>query len=284
MASMTPAHPEVAELRRKIAETTRFLKESSGGITPQVGIILGTGMGRLAHQVEVREPIPYDRIPHFPVSTVESHHGNLFLGRFAGKNVMMMQGRFHVYEGYSFRDVTYPIRIMKAIGCTHAIIMNAVGSMNPLMRAGEMVLVTDHINLMGGNPLIGPNDPDLGERFPDMSEPYDRPMIALAEEVALERRLRVHKGVLVAVTGPNLETAAEYRAFRRMGADCVTMSTIPEIIVARHARLRAMAISTITDMCLPDHLHEAKLEEIIAVANAAEPRLSALVTGLVERL
>jgi purine-nucleoside phosphorylase len=173
---------------------------------------------------------------------------------------------------------------MKAMGCTYAIIMNAVGSMNPLMRGGDLVLVTDHINMMGGNPLIGANDDEMGARFPDMSEPYNREMIAIGEEVALERKLRVHKGVLIAVTGPNLETAAEYRAFRRMGADCVTMSTIPEIIVAKHAGLKAMAISTITDMCLPDNLHEAKLEEIIAVAGSAEPKLSALVTGIVERL
>lgn len=277
-------HPEVAEFRRQLAETTAFLKERLAGFVPQVGVILGTGMGKLASKVETPTVISYHDIPHFPVSTVESHEGRLVLGELGGKRVFMMQGRFHRYEGYSLKQVTYPVRVMKALGCERLVVMNAVGSMNPLIPAGSLVLVTDHINLMGDNPLIGPNDDELGPRFPDMSQPYDREMIDTAFQAALANGLRVEKGVLVAVTGPNLETAAEYRAFRRMGADLVTMSTVPEITVAKHAGLRAMAISTVTDMCLPDDLHEAKLEEIIRIAGEAEPRLSALVIALLERL
>jgi len=284
MSHATAISPEIAEQRRQILETCAFIRQRSGGFEPQVGVILGTGMGRLAAKVEHAKVIPYDEIPHFPVSTVESHAGKLILGTLGGKRVFLMQGRFHRYEGYTLKQCTYPIRIMKALGCQAAIIMNAVGSMNPLIPSGSLVLVTDHINMMGDNPLIGPNDDELGPRFPDMSQPYSREMIALAEQVALEARLRVEKGVLISVTGPNLETAAEYRAFRRMGADCVTMSTVPEIIVATHAGLKAMAISTVTDMCLPDDLHEAKVEEIIRVAGEAEPRLSTLVTGILEKL
>jgi purine-nucleoside phosphorylase len=278
-------HSLVARQREQLAQTVHHIRQISGEFAPTAGIILGTGMGKLADSVEEKMVLPYDDIPHFPVSTVESHHGNLHLGLLAGTPVMMMQGRFHRYEGYSLQEVTYPVRVMKALGCSHAIIMNAVGSMNPLIPVGSLVLVTDHINLMGDNPLIGPNDEEQGPRFPDMSEPYNREMIALGEQVALERKIpNVHKGVLVSVTGPNLETAAEYRAFRRMGADCVTMSTVPEIIVAKHVGLKAMAISTVTDACLPDNLHEAKLEEIIKIAGEAEPRLSSLVKGIVEKL
>jgi len=287
MASTSPSssiHPEVAASRTMLAETTAWLTKGLAGRTPKIGIILGTGMGAMAESVADKVVIDYAKIPHFPVSTVESHAGKLHVGKFSGKDVLMMQGRFHRYEGYSMKEVTYPIRVMKAIGCTRLIVMNAVGSMNPLIPVGSLVLVTDHINLMGDNPLIGPNDDELGPRFPDMSEPYSREMIAVAEKAAIERKLRVHHGVLVAVTGPNLETAAEYRAFRRMGADCVTMSTIPEITVARHANLKAMAISTVTDACLPDNLHEAQLADIIKVANEAQPRLTSLVEGIVAGL
>lgn len=251
---------------------------------PQVGIICGTGMGDLAQHVENATVIPYDEIPHFPVSTVESHHGNLILGELSGKPVVVMQGRFHFYEGYSMKEVTFPVRVMKALGCQQLIVMNAVGSMNPLIPAGSLVLVADHINMMGDNPLIGPNDESLGVRFPDMSEPYDNHMRQIAREVAIEAGLRLDEGVMVAVAGPNLETAAEYRMFQRIGADIVTMSTVPEILVAKHTGLPAIAISTVTDGCLPDALKEAKLEEIIAVAKAAEPKLQALITGILARL
>ncbi|GAB4311141.1 MAG: purine-nucleoside phosphorylase [Candidatus Sumerlaeia bacterium] len=252
--------------------------------TPDVGIILGTGMGEMADRLPGRAVIPYEQIPDFPVSTVETHKGNLVFGQLGGKDVVMMQGRFHFYEGYSLQQVTYPVRVMKALGIRVLIVMNATGSVNPHIRKGSLVLLTDHINLMGGNPLVGPNDERLGPRFPDMSEPYDRELLALAEQVALDNKIRVHRGVAVAVTGPNLETAAEYRMFQRIGADVVTMSTIPEVIVARHAGLRVMGLSTVTDECYPDALEEAVLEDIIAVANSLAPARETLVTGVVERL
>lgn len=271
-------------LRETIAEATAFIRKQTS-IQPDVGIILGTGMGAMAAEVSDATVIDYGDIPHFPVSTVESHHGRLHLGTFAGKRVFMMQGRFHYYEGYTMQQITFPVRVMRALGVKALIVMNAVGSMNPFIRKGSLVLVQDHINLMGDNPLIGPNDDELGPRFPDMSEPYSRDLIALAEQVALDERLpQVHRGVMVAVTGPNLETAAEYRMFQRIGADIVTMSTVPEVIVAVHAGLKVLAISTVTDECLPDALQPALLEEIIKVANETEPKLRRLVRGVVERM
>lgn len=253
-------------------------------VKPRVGIICGTGMGSLADRPENLVKIPYGQIPHFPVSTVESHAGNLCFGRLGGKDVVVMQGRFHRYEGYTMQQVTFPVRVMKALGVELLIIMNAVGSVNPLIPVGALMIVTDHINLMGDNPLIGPNDDRLGPRFPDMSQPYDREYSARMEKIGVERKIRTYRGVLVAVTGPNLETAAEYRMFQRIGADCVTMSTIPEAIVAAHAGLRTVALSTITDACLPDALKPAVLEEIIHVANSREDDRCNLVLGLIESL
>lgn len=270
--------------REQIAEAITFIRGQTS-LQPEIGIILGTGMGAMAAEVGDATVIDYGDIPHFPVSTVESHHGRLYLGTFAGKRVFMMQGRFHYYEGYAMRQITFPVRVMRALGAKALIVMNAVGSMNPFIRKGSLVLVQDHINLMGDNPLIGPNDNELGPRFPDMSEPYSRDLIALAEQVALDERLpQVHRGVMVAVTGPNLETAAEYRMFQRIGADIVTMSTVPEVIVAVHGGLKVLAISTVTDECLPDALQPASLEEIIAVAKETEPKLRRLVRGVVERM
>jgi purine-nucleoside phosphorylase len=251
---------------------------------PDVGIICGTGMGALADKVAQPTVVPYDDIPHFPLSTVESHHGNLILGELGRRSVMVMQGRFHCYEGYSMREVTFPVRVMKALGCRAMIVMNAVGSVNAIMPRGSLMLIRDQINLMGDNPLIGPNDETLGPRFPDMSEPYSRGLIDIAEAVALEAGIKVHQGVLVAVTGPNLETAAEYRMFQIVGADAVTMSTIPEVIVANHAGMKVLGISTVTDNCFPDALEPAQIEEIIAVAQAAEPRLEKIVTGVLARI
>jgi purine-nucleoside phosphorylase len=270
-------------MRHQIEETVRFI-QSRTDLKPTLGIILGTGMGRLAEAVEDATVLPYDEIPHFPVSTVESHHGNLFLGRLEGKPIFMMQGRFHFYEGYSLKQVTFPVRVMRAMGCSSLIVMNAVGSMNPLIPAGSLVLPVDFINMMGGNPLVGPNDDTLGPRFPDMSQPFSRDLIALAERVALRNQIKVQQGVLIAVTGPNLETAAEYRFFRRIGADIVSMSTVPETIVANHAGMRVLGISTVTDNCLPDALKPANIAEIIAVASQAEPRLNTLVRGVVRDL
>ena len=270
-------------LHERIEEAVQFLRAKTSA-KPRVGIICGTGMGSLAERPEGLVKIPYDEIPHFPVSTVESHHGNLCFGRLAGQDAVVMQGRFHRYEGYSLEQVTFPVRVMKALGVEILIVMNAVGSVNPLIPMGSLVIATDHINMMGDNPLIGPNDDRLGPRFPDMSQPYDRELVSRMEDVGLARGIRTHRGVLVAVTGPNLETAAEYRMFQRIGADLVTMSTIPEIIVAVHAGLRSLALSTVTDACLPDALKPAHLEEIIAVANSREEDRCNLVLGLIETL
>jgi len=267
----------------QIVEATQYI-ESVTTHRAKVGVICGTGMGSLADSPEGLVKIPYGDIPHFPLSTVESHAGNLCLGKLAGKDVVIMQGRFHRYEGYSLRQVTFPVRVMRALGVRTLIIMNAVGSVNPLIPVGALMIVTDQINMMGDNPLIGPNDDRLGPRFPDMSEPYNRELISRWEAIALQKKIRTYKGVLVAVTGPNLETATEHRMFQRIGADCVTMSTIPEAIVAAHEGLKCVALSTITDACLPDALKPAVLEEIIHVANSREDDRRALVMGLIESL
>jgi purine-nucleoside phosphorylase len=274
---------DIAGYKEQIAQAADLIRQRWPH-TPRVGVICGTGMGGLADAVENRTIVPYDAIPHFPLSTVESHHGNLMLGELGGKRVMVMQGRFHFYEGYSMKEVTFPVRVMKALGVSELIVMNAVGSMNPLIGRGAIVLASDHINLMGDNPLIGPNDEELGPRFPDMSEPYDSHMREIARKVALENRIRLDEGKLVAVTGPNLETRAEYRMFQIVGADIVTMSTVPEIIAAVHAGIRAIALSTVTDECLPEALRPVDIAEIIETARAAEPRLETLVTGIVKRL
>jgi len=273
----------MTELPKQIAEATAFIR-SKTDLMPRMGIILGTGMGALANAVSKSVVLSYKGIPHFPVSTVESHAGNLHLGMLEGVPVMMMQGRFHVYEGYTMKQVTFPVRVMKALGCTMMIVMNATGSMNPFVSRGSIALIADHINLMGDNPLIGPNDDELGPRFPDMSQPYSRELMGLAEEVALDLGIRIHQCVMIAVTGPCLETPAEYRFFRRVGADLVTMSTVPEVIVANHAGLKVLGISVVTDECMPDALKPADIREIIATASSAEPRLTALVSGILARL
>jgi len=253
-------------------------------LVPEVGIILGTGLGEFAGELEEAAVIPYGELPHFAVSTVESHAGELHLGRLAGRPVAVMKGRVHYYEGYSMRQVTFPVRVLKALGCGTLIITNAVGGMNPDMPPGTIVVATDHINLMGDNPLIGPNDDRLGPRFPDMSQPYDRTLIALAETVALELRIPLQRAVVVAVAGPNLETAAEYRFLRWVGADVVGMSLVPEDIVAVHGGQRVLALNVVTDACLPDHLHPVDIPEILANAGRAAPSLIRMVTEVVRRL
>jgi purine-nucleoside phosphorylase len=273
----------VTELIKQIKDAVRSIRTKTD-MVPTVGIILGTGMGALADTIGKRTKISYKDIPHSPISTVETHAGNLVFGSLKKRNVVIMQGRFHRYEGYSLKQVTFPVRVMKALGARYLIVMNATGSVNPLIPPGSLVLITDHINLMGDNPLIGPNDDELGPRFPDMSEPYSRELIKIAEEVALEQKIKIHKGVVVAVTGPNLETAAEYRFFRRIGADLVSMSTIPEVIVANHAGLKVLGLSTVTDACLPDALKPANISEIIRIANELEPQRNLIVSGVVERL
>ena len=250
---------------------------------PTVGLVLGTGLGALAREIQAEATIPYPEIPYFPRSTVESHKGQLVCGTLAGQSVMAMEGRFHLYEGYSPPQVTFPIRVMKELGCRLLIVSNAAGGLNPLTNKGDLIVIEDHINLMGLNPLIGPNDDRLGPRFPDLIEPYDRELQDLALKIALEQNIVAHRGVYVAVVGPNLETRAEYRFLRSIGADVVGMSTVPEVLVAVHAGMKVLGFSIITDMCLPDALNPVRIEEIIAVANEAETKLRTVVTGVLER-
>lgn len=251
---------------------------------PEVGIILGTGLGGLAREIAVETDVPYEEIPGFPLSTVETHAGRLLLGRLGGRPVVAMQGRFHRYEGYDLRQVTFPVRVLHALGARALIVSNACGGMHPLWRPGDLVLISDHINLLGDNPLVGPNDERLGPRFPDMSAPYDPELRALARHAALALGITLREGVYVAVPGPNLETRAEYRMLRAIGADVVGMSTVPEVIVANHQGMRTVGISIITDQCLPDALEPADIAKIIATAGHAEPNLTRLVTALVEQM
>ena len=253
-------------------------------LAPEVGIILGTGLGGLAGQIAVDAEVPYAEIPGFPLSTVETHAGKLLLGRLAGRPVVAMQGRFHRYEGYDLQQVTFPVRVLHALGARTLVVSNACGGMHPLWGPGDLVLISDHINLLGDNPLVGPNDERLGSRFPDMSAAYDPELRALARAAALELGIVLREGVYVAVPGPNLETRAEYRMLRAIGADVVGMSTVPEVIVANHQGMRTVGISIITDQCLPDALEPADIGRIIATANRAEPSLTRLITAIVERL
>jgi purine-nucleoside phosphorylase len=273
----------MTELRKHIDEAVRFIRTKTP-LEPGIGIILGTGLGALAREIVPEAVIDYGEIPHFPLSTVESHRGRLIFGTLGGKKVVAMQGRLHYYEGYTMQQVTFPVRVMNFLGVRTLLISNAAGGMNPQFSRGSIMVITDHINLLGDNPLIGPNDDTLGPRFPDMSEPYSRHLIALAERVALDLKVRVERGVFVAVQGPNLETRAEYRFLRLIGADAVGMSTVPENIVANHMGLKVLGFSIITDECFPDSLQVAKVEDIIAVAGSAEPRLTAIMKGVVELL
>lgn len=249
-----------------------------------VAIILGTGLGALADEIAVEEAIEYRDLPNFPLSTVESHSGRLLCGTLGGKTVVAMQGRFHRYEGYTLQQVTFPVRVLRALGAGTLVVSNACGGMHPLWAAGDLMLIADHLNLLGDNPLIGPNDEALGPRFPDMSEPYDVTLRQLAREVAVANGIMLREGVYVAVQGPNLETRAEYRFLRGLGADVVGMSTVPEVIVARHGGMRVLGLSIITDLCLPDALEPASLTQILSVARTAEPKLTAVVQGVIARL
>jgi purine-nucleoside phosphorylase len=251
---------------------------------PTEAIILGTGLGALAEQIAVEATIDYADIPGFALSTVESHAGRLLCGTLGGRTVVAMQGRFHRYEGYSLHEVTFPVRVLRAIGADTLIVSNACGGMHPLWERGDLMLIADHLNMLGDNPLVGPNDPSLGPRFPDMSVAYDAGLRTLARQVAAEQGVTLREGVYVAVVGPSLETRAEYRMLRTLGADVVGMSTVPEVIVARHGGMRVLGLSIITDMCLPDSLQEATLDEIVATAATAQPKLTALVRGVLERL
>ncbi len=248
--------------------------------TPHAGIILGTGLKNFAEQLQIEVAIDYDDIPHFPAATATSHGNRLVCGTIGGLPVVAMEGRFHMYEGYSLKQITLPVRVMKALGAGLLLITNACGGMNPYYRLGDVMVIDDHINLMGDNPLIGINDERLGPRFPDMCEPYDKALIERALEIARKENFAAHQGVFVAVAGPNLETRAEYRFLRQIGADVVGMSTVPEVLVAVHCGLRVLGLSIVTDLCLPDALEPADVPKIIATANAAEPKLRKLILGV----
>ncbi|MEM0999565.1 MAG: purine-nucleoside phosphorylase [Bacteroidota bacterium] len=264
----------------KINEAVAYIRGLYDG-RPAIGIVLGTGLGGLVSHIEIEREIGYNFIPHFPVSTVESHFGKLILGKLGGKSVVAMQGRFHYYEGYTMEEITFPIRVMQQLGIQNLYISNAAGGMNLDYKKGDLMIIDDHINLQPANPLVGPNLESLGPRFPDMSQPYDPEMIAHAQKIAAEEDFRVHTGVYVSVSGPNLETRAEYRYLRLIGADVVGMSTVPEVIVANHMGMRIFAVSVITDECDPDHLEPVNVPEIIAVAMEAEPRLTRILSRMI---
>ncbi len=276
----------IPPLRQQINETLTYIR-SNTSMQPAIGIILGTGLGGLIKEIEIETVLEYGNIPHFPIATVETHQGKLIFGTLAGKKVVVMQGRFHYYEGYTMQQITFPVRVMSqkaGLGVKTLLMSNASGGLNPLFRAGDLMIITDHINFTGDNPLIGENDDSLGPRFPDMSEPYSKKLIALTEQLALDNKIPVQKGVLISVKGPNLETRAEYRFLRWTGADVVGMSTVPESIVAVHMGMDILGISVITDECFPDSLKPASLEEIIVVATKAEPKLTKLMKEIVRSL
>lgn len=271
------------DMKRKIEESYQFIKERIDFV-PRVGIILGTGLGALVDDIEIERVIPYEEIPHFPISTVETHRGNLVLGHLEGKPVVVMQGRFHYYEGYDMKQITFPVRVMRKLGAEILLVSNAAGGMNRYMKRGDLMIIRDHINLLGDNPLRGPNDPELGPRFPDMSQAYDRELGDLALQVALDNGIYVHQGAYVALAGPNLETPAEYRFLITIGADAVGMSTVPEVIVARHSGMRVLGISCITDLAIDGVVEEVSFEDIVEAANSAEPKLTLITREVVKRL
>ncbi len=272
-----------SKLRHEIEETIQFLKTKTK-LKPRIGIILGTGLGALVDDIEVEAAIPYDEIPNFAVSTVEFHAGKLFFGQIEKKPIIAMQGRFHYYEGYNMKQITFPVRVMKQLGVNTLLISNACGGINPDLPPGSLMLITDHINLFGDNPLIGENDDSLGPRFPDMSEPYNRELIALAEKIAKKENIELKRGVYAAMSGPSLETAAEYRFLRIIGADTIGMSTIPEDIVAVHSGMKVLGISVITDACVPEDLKPVNISEIIKTAKEAEPKLTKLMRKVISEL
>jgi purine-nucleoside phosphorylase len=268
---------------KNVQETAEFLRQQ-GMINAEVAIILGTGLGRLADDICAEVVIEYDNIPHFPVSTVESHKGRLIYGSLNGRSVVAMQGRFHFYEGYSLKEVTFPVRVMKLLGVKYLLISNAAGALNSNFKKGSLMLLDDHINLLPGNPLIGKNMDEMGSRFPDMSAPYSDSINNVLRKVADEQKIVLHEGVYASVAGPSLETRAEYRFLHRIGADAVGMSTVPEVIVANHINLPCAAVSVLTDECDPDNLRPVSLKEILAIAAEAEKSLVHLFSSCLELL
>jgi len=273
----------MSNLINMINETLEIIRKKTNE-NYEIGIILGTGLGGLVKEIEIDFQIDYSELPHFPLSTVESHLGKLIFGKIAGKKIVAMQGRFHFYEGYSMKQITYPVRVMKFLGVKNLLISNACGGMNPNYKRGDLMLITDHINLLGDNPLIGKNEDELGTRFPDMSEPYSLELIEIAQKAAQMNQIKIHKGVYVAVPGPNLETKAEYRFLRGIGADVVGMSTVPENIVANHMGIKVLGISIITDECFPDTLKPVSLEEILFAATEAEPKMTLIMKEVIKEL
>jgi purine-nucleoside phosphorylase len=273
----------VEDLKAKITQSVEFINQKSK-VKPKIAIILGTGLGELAEDIEEKEIIPYSEIPNFPVSTVQSHSGNLVLGKLGNKEVVAMQGRFHYYEGYSLKEITFPVRVMKKLGADIIIISNAAGGMNRFFKRGDLMLITDHINLFGDNPLIGPNDEELGPRFPDMSEAYNQKLIELAKKVALKEKIRLQEGVYAGLTGPTLETSAEYRFLISIGADAVGMSTVPEVIVANHMGMKVLGISCITDLAIDGVIVKTSVEEILKTAADAEPIMTKLIKKVIEKI
>jgi purine-nucleoside phosphorylase len=267
-------------LREDLEEAVHYIRRYYQG-NPETGIVLGTGLGELVRHITVEREIPYNFIPHFPISTVEGHFGKLIFGKIGGKETVAMQGRFHFYEGYSLQQIALPIRVMYMLGVRTLYLSNAAGAMNPDFKRGELMLIDDHINLLGSSPLIGPNDQELGPRFPDMATPYDNALQAKAKKIAEEENIPLHKGVYVCVPGPQIETRAEYRYLRNIGGDVVGMSTVPEVITAIHMGMKTCALSVLTDECNPDNLQPFNLEEILAAAAKAEPLLTKLLTRMI---
>jgi len=267
----------------KFRESTKYI-ESKTNVKPSIGIILGTGLGGLVNEIEIISEISYQDIPNFPVSTVQSHSGKLIFGKLGGKNVVAMQGRFHFYEGYSMKECTFPVRVMKLLGIKRLFVSNASGGVNPNFKVGELMIINDHINLFPSHPLIGKNIDELGPRFPDMMNTYDDKMIKLAQIIASEKNIPVSIGVYAGLTGPTLETPAEYKYIRTIGADTVGMSTVPEIIVARHMNIPCFAMSIITDLGVPGKIQETSVEDVIAVANKTEPKMTAIMKELISRI
>ncbi|HUV29589.1 MAG TPA: purine-nucleoside phosphorylase [Acidobacteriota bacterium] len=269
------------EIHTMLDEATGYVK-SRVALEPKIGIILGTGLGSLVDGIEMVGTVDYEKIPHFPVSTVESHAGRLLFGNLKGKPVVCMQGRFHYYEGYAMQQIAFPVRVMKKLGVQSLIVSNAAGGLNPNFKPGDIMLIKDHINFFPDNPLIGPNDNEWGDRFPDMFEVYNCQYQQLAKQIALDQKLRLQVGVYLGLTGPCLETAAEYRMFRTLGADAVGMSTVPEVIAAHHQKTKVLAFSIITDMGLADNMHPCSLEDVIGTASRTEPQLRNLIAGCVK--
>jgi purine-nucleoside phosphorylase len=268
---------------QQFKESAAYIR-SKTNVHPNIGIILGTGLGGLVNEINIIDEIPYEDIPNFPVSTVESHSGKLIFGELGGKKVVAMQGRFHYYEGYTLQQVTFPVRVMKLLGIERLFVSNASGGVNPDFIVGEIMIQNDHINLFPGNPLIGKNFDELGPRFPDMSEPYDSTMIALAQTIAKENDIRIAVGCYAGLTGPTLETPAEYQYVRNTGADAVGMSTVPEVIVARHMDIPCFAISIITDLGVPGKIQKVSVQDVIEVAGKQEPKMTLIMKKLISRI